>query len=450
MSSNPQGTRYHVVLPNSSETAVLLCLTDDGAALPSWFRNDRPLWEETPAVNQGVLELLNIRVATLRACKRDWTDERSDSYYVVESLDPEWEPPAGLLWANLEMVSRLAWSCAIDREVLLAWFADEPSPTRAGWYRPGWFASSEAWIDNALEQAGLNRTGDVEQLRTWERSSIMRFETDAGMLYYKAVARQWGHEPALTQFLAHRFPNLTAGVVAADAGTGRFIVREYAGIPLSESRDIEQWIAAYSALGRVQRELADALPELRSLGVPFRDLDVIAVEIPAMLADRRRMRQGMEQGLSDVEIATLQSAESRLIEACRRLAEGSLPLSLDHGDFWPGNIYVSRERITLFDWSDATITHPFFSLVMAADEIGDTLKDQPGASERVIDAYLREWSDYGPLDELREIFDDAMLVAPLHLAIMYGTVYLPAMEFVDELDRMTTHFLRWLVGRVGG
>jgi hypothetical protein len=85
---------------------------------------------------------------------------------------------------------------------------------------------------------------------------------------------------------------------------------------------------------------------------------------------------------------------------------------------------------------------------MAADEIADTLPDQPGAAERVIDAYLAEWSGYGSLDELRAIFADAMLVAPLHLALMYRNVYLPAMEFVDELDRMTPHFLRWLVGRL--
>ncbi len=55
---------------------------------------------------------------------------------------------------------------------------------------------------------------------------------------------------------------------------------------------------------------------------------------------------------------------------------------------------------------------------------------------------------YAPLEELREVFDDAMLIAPLHLAMMYRSVYLPAMEFIDELDRMAPHFLRWLAGRV--
>ena len=51
---------------------------------------------------------------------------------------------------------------------------------------------------------------------------------------------------------------------------------------------------------------------------------------------------------------------------------------------------------------------------------------------QVIDAYLAEWTMYAPLEELREVFDDAMLIAPLHLAMMYRSVLLPAMEFMDK------------------
>jgi hypothetical protein len=109
---------------------------------------------------------------------------------------------------------------------------------------------------------------------------------------------------------------------------------------------------------------------------------------------------------------------------------------------------VTERGPLLFDWSDAALTHPFFSLVMAADEIADSLPGSAGAASAVIDAYLAEWAGFAPQPELRAIFDDAMLAGPLHQALMYRDVYLPAMEFIDELDRMTVVHLRWLAGRL--
>ena len=66
----------------------------------------------------------------------------------------------------------------------------------------------------------------------------------------------------------------------------------------------------------------------------------------------------------------------------------------------------------------------------------------------MIDAYLSEWEGYASLPELRASFDDAMLVAPVYQALMYRDIYLPAMEFIDELDRMPVVHLRWLTGQL--
>ncbi len=191
-------------------------------------------------------------------------------------------------------------------------------------------------------------------------------------------------------------------VVAAEPESGRMLVREFAGEPLPDSKSVEQWIAAYGALGRVQRELVPLTSELEALEVPVRDLEAIQAEIPALLGDERRMRAGMDSGLNETEIAALRAAEPRFVDACRRLQTGPVPLSLDHGDFWPGNIYTSSEKVTLFDWSDAAITHPFFSLVMAEDEIAESLVDEPSWSaagdrrlSRCSGRCMRRWRSCG-------------------------------------------------------
>ena len=208
----------------------------------------------------------------------------------------------------------------------------------------------------------------------------MRVATNAGDLYFKAVARGWKHEPALTAYLSAHFPDLMPTVVAAEPESGRMLVREFPGGPVAGFQNpgtVESCVCgAWESPARVGR----TVPLLEALDVPVRDLEAIQDELTALLGDERKMRAGMEGGLTEAEIAALRAAEPRLIEACLRLQTGPVPLSLDHGDFWPGNIYTSDEKITLFDWSDASITHPFFSLVMAEDEIAGGLSDEPAGA----------------------------------------------------------------------
>ena len=448
MTSNPLPTYYHIILPNEDSSLVLIQVDSDGCVLPNWSTVEPAFWQDTMSVNRGAMDLLGLRVATLRASRLDWTGDRRDSYYVVESLERKWQPPGGMRWIGAVEATRCNWRYEADLRALMDWFEDVPSPTRVDWYRPGWYGEARAWIDGALSEAALARTGPVEQMRSWERSSIMRVGTTAGMHYFKAVAPQWGHEPPLTASLAAEFPRSMPDILKVDAGTGMMLVREFTGQALPNMCNPGLWKRGYAELGRVQRTLAGRVDRLAQLGVPFRPLDTILDGLPELMADGRLMRLGMDGGLSDNDLAVLQRSQSTLATACRRLMDGPVPLSLDHGDFWPGNIFASDRRVTLFDWSDAAITHPFFSLVMAADEIEKRLDGGPEGAHVVIDAYLSEWTDIASIEKLRRIFDDAMLVAPIHQALMYRSIYLPAMEFRDELDRMPPHFLRWLAGRL--
>jgi hypothetical protein len=448
MTSTSLPTRRHIVLPNEDETAVAVHESADGIGLPGWSTLDAAGWEDTPSVNWGVFERYGTRVTTLRSLFRDWTNERRDIYYLVDLLDRNWEPPAGMRWMSADEAKDDAWRSSAQLRVALTWFGETASPSRVRWYRRGWFSDACTWIDTAFYEAGLIRCGDVEQLRSWERSAIMRARSESGWHYFKETPPQWGHEPVLTKYLSQRFPDVMPEVIKADGKAGRLLVNEFSGEPLPDSRDPARWCRAYAALGRVQRSLAQSAPSLVKLGVPFRPIETILNEMPELLVDVRRMRLGLDGGISDAEFEVLNQSQPLLQAACRRLIEGPIPLSLDHGDFWPGNMFADDNSVTLFDWSDAAITHPFFSLVMARDEIAESLKASPETVEEVVTAYLAEWQAFASLDELRSIFDDAMLVAPIHLGLMYRDVYLPAMEFVDELDRMTPHFMRWLARKV--
>ena len=427
---------------------LLVWSSEDGLRLPGWTAAERHFWQEVDPINLRGGELLKAEIATLRAFSVDWSGERRDTCYVVELLDSQAPGRASGRWIDVRDAERMTWARPADRASALSWFRECPAARRVDWYRSGYYERAVKWIESSIERAGLAQTGQVVQLRSWERSSVMRAPTGHGFVYYKAVPAQWGHEPGLTAWLTERFPSLTPDVVAADPAGGRLLMREFAGKPLPAIGDIALWENTYAGFGAMQRALTTSISDLRQLGVPWRSLEAVRNAIPATLRDRRRMRLGMSGGLTAGLANQLQSAEGMLLDACQRLLDGPVPLSLDHGDFWPGNAFASPNRVTIFDWSDATVSHPFFSLVMSADEISASFQGNPGAARQVIDAYLGEWSDFGTQDELRSLFADAMLVAPFHIATMYRTTYLPAMEFPDELDRMTPHMLQWMVGQL--
>ncbi|MEZ4520228.1 MAG: hypothetical protein R3A46_01105 [Thermomicrobiales bacterium] len=177
MPSTDSSTRYHVIVPDISGSSVLVTSTSEGYALPHWATDDGSFWQETRAVNSELRNRFGLSVATLRACLLDWSAERRDSYYVVDNLSPDWRPPWGSRWIGRADIPLLRWREERDRQLVIEWFDDQPSPRRVGWYRPGWYARARSWILDSLEAAGYEPTGDVEQLRSWERSSVMRIPT---------------------------------------------------------------------------------------------------------------------------------------------------------------------------------------------------------------------------------------------------------------------------------
>ncbi len=74
------------------------------------------------------------------------------------------------------------------------------------------------------------------------------------------------------------------------------------------------------------------------------------------------LRVGEPGGLTDAGLACLLEHAERIADACRRMAASGVPDSLDHGDLGASQVIVGEMGPVIFDWSDASVTHPFLSL----------------------------------------------------------------------------------------
>lgn len=85
------------------------------------------------------------------------------------------------------------------------------------------------------------------------------------------------------------------------------------------------------------------------------------------------------------------------------LAASPVPASLDHSDLHDYQVFVTDGRYTFFDWGDASIGHPFTSLlvILRAAAARHGLAAGPAALGRLRDAYLEPWTAERPAPELR-------------------------------------------------
>lgn len=86
-----------------------------------------------------------------------------------------------------------------------------------------------------------------------------------------------------------------------------------------------------------------------------------------------------------------------------------MPPTLQHDDLHEGNVLAGdHDRLTVIDWGDSVIGHPFCTLRVTLGRLQRQLRLVPGhpALTRLTDAYLEPWQHHGVTrqDLLRQVY----------------------------------------------
>ena len=311
-------------------------------------------------------------------------------------------------------------------------------PSRPPWQRPGWFAATLAWLDARLSALGRPRTGEPVILRHGQISALWHVPTESGPLYLKAVPPFFARELTVTAWLNRALPGAGPPVLALDE-LGGLLLMDHAGAELYGRADLDGPALARRLAG-VQRATEG---RLEALDLPDHGPAWVARELPGLLCDKH-FQLGQPEGLTPDEARAMLALRPRLEASARRLAESPIPVTLGHGDLHLGNVAVEGERLTLLDWSDASLTHPFLDAAPAylvSEETGQAGQDA------FRDAYLEAWSELAPLPELRALYADAALIAEVYRALGYTLGIQPQVEDQSEWGSAHLYHLRALLER---
>jgi Phosphotransferase enzyme family len=180
-------------------------------------------------------------------------------------------------------------------------------------------------------------------------------------------------EARLTAALAAR-SDLLPRILAVDEERAWLLLAD-AGTPLTAFGDrVDGWLALLPRHAELQMRDARHVDEHLAAGVPDLRLEELPARYEALAARDLPLPQ------------QLRSFAPRFGELCAELSARGIPPSVQHDDHHAANVYARDGKRAILDWGDASIGHPFFSLVATQHNEGDRVP-----FDQLRDAYLEPW-----------------------------------------------------------
>ena len=408
--------RHRLIVRSAAGDRMLVETQSGRFRLPAITTDDRHT-AEVDYINAAIADRFGIATTVLRSL--------SHSEVVAGVVDRVHElelrgaaAPGALSWVDSET---LACEDAADRAAIERWRGRRQSEIVDGreWTRPGWFDEASQWIDAALAAAQLGAAEEIRQVRNWPSSSVLLVKTRAAEYYFKALPASGRVESELTRYLARYFPTIVPRLVATQTQRRWLLMAACPGRKLEYVRDVAAWQRAASAYGKLQVDCLARVGDLTALGCPTRSLDSLARRIALLADDAAALRLGDSGGLTDVEHRSLRQAVTALQDRCAELAACGVALTLEHGDFWPGNVFVDAGSCVVIDWEDAAIAHPFFSLAPLTVGLMNAGLGETNNVERIEAAYAAAFASVASPDRLRRALRLAAPLCFLEMASRY-------------------------------
>lgn len=270
----------------------------------------------------------------------------------------------------------------------------------------------------ACETYALTRISPIELGKASIRSIHARVQTDAGQLFFKALAPGQIFEARLTSASAGLIPEQFVMPLAIDPVNGWMLNSDYGETLASLPHTPELWGRALATLGRAQIDLMPYEQTLFDTGLQIMAPEWMPEEFNNALMLHASLPIDHPLGIPASDADHAYSAFIDIERACQKLSAGQVPLTLEHGSFDLTRAFIPTEETAhsrLLNLGNAHWSHPFASLARPIQRMCidfRTTANDPRIIQ-AIGAYLSEFHEFGTPDELYALVAPALRIAPL-------------------------------------
>jgi hypothetical protein len=290
---------------------------------------------------------------------------------------------------------------------------DDPEP----FSRLGWMRNLQDWVRAVIRPLGMDLKG-FQQLNGCETFSLIRFDTLQRPVWFKAVGKPNLQEFPITIALAELFPEYLPPLLATQPACHGWLMGDAGGPPLNEIETSSEWKEAATTLSGLQIESIGVTNDLLAAGC--RDLrlpTLIELVDPFLDVIAKLMQQQTKVPPPILSRQELSDLATTLKNALYCLESLSIPDTLGHSDFNPGNILLGSERCVFIDWAEAHVSHPFVTFEYL---ISHLRKDYPALVHfegEIRSSYFRCWEAVAVPEQIAEAFLYSRLAAVFAYAV---------------------------------
>ncbi len=382
-------------------------------------------YPEVEELVERVRQVCGLEVAILHCLEEGDANNGRPRLYSAVCVSEDDDPRPGFSWTGLdeplfggdapENLERMA---RVELDRLSGGALSEPSTP---WTWPAsWHRSAREWTAANLPPPSDGHPWRMAQIRSWSISSVFRVTSGKRRLYFKASPSFFASEVAVTRDVADRFPGISPKLMAADTERGWMLMEDLGNLTLSKTDSAELWRETMRTIASVQHGYADRIDTMEQLGIERRTTGAIVDTLADWTQNSSLAALRIYHKENDAALRRLEPSLGNIANMARRLEELGLPQTLEHGDLDSTNIFIQHGVPILMDWSDACISHPFFTPLTPT---------QARRNPDIVEAYLREWTDYAPLESLRGGFEIAKPLSALESAFHYHRNIVPYLPY---------------------
>ncbi|MDE5413307.1 phosphotransferase [Alkalihalobacterium chitinilyticum] len=411
------GLLYKFIIYSKEDHAILVIADKNGISLPSY----KPIISHvavTNHINRYLEKEYNIKTNVLKC----FSQKGEQRVYIIELLRRDTLVSSKTRWLQITDINQFDGFSRWENEILQEWLSPS-NETLFPWFMIGWRNKMEMWLENIIPDESIS----IEQVRNWERSALFKVDTARKSYYFKAVPNIFSHEPSISLFLFQNHPSDVPEIINIEVEKKWYVMKAIRGPLLGRTKKMEYWKQSILRLADIQKHSALHRNELEKLKCPIRP-------IPNILQDY--LDGSLQQLANKNEISSetynkLITSAPIILEKSRSLISTKVPLSLDHGDFFGGNIIVQNGKPIIYDWSDCSLSHPFLSIVVFLEEVEHLFSQK--ISLTLLDEYLNKWTVFNSKEKLVQEFELVKLIAPAYYLTVYQTFIFPS--FHDNWDK---------------